>query len=331
MTSSGLLLPSSSTRQIHAFNPQARAGFLRCRHRRSYASQCIQRSVENVSEGTGNKGDSTQLSFQRREALLSTSALTAALFLSDLSSLPATAADIKTVFVAGASGSTGIRVVRELRKRGFTVRAAVRDVEKAREKGVQVDGGVELVTADVTQGADSLAAAMGNADAVISAIGGSGDANTYHAVDNEGNVALVDAALKKNIRKFVLMSSLLTNGKEAGQSLNPGYIFLNLFGNVLNEKLVSEKYLRASGLDYTIVRPGGLKKTPPSEVGNLVTGKEDTLFGLPTQRGKDISRDTVAEVLVEALRQPGASNKVVEVVAAKDEPERPSSEWFSNL
>ena len=31
----------------------------------------------------------------------------------------------------------------------------------------------------------SLAAAMGNADAVISAIGGSGDANTYHAVDNE--------------------------------------------------------------------------------------------------------------------------------------------------
>lgn len=97
----------------------------------------------------------------------------------------------------------------------------------------------------------------------------------------QGNVALVDAALKKNIRKFVLMSSLLTNGKEAGQSLNPGtisfepfplwrrvcdivnvsqettkmfnslllsgcdllnshagYIFLNLFGNVLNEKLV---------------------------------------------------------------------------------------------
>lgn len=35
-------------------------------------------------------------------------------------------------------------------------------------------------------------------------------------------MALVDAALKKKIRKFVLMSSLLTNGKEAGQSLNPG-------------------------------------------------------------------------------------------------------------
>ena len=40
-------------------------------------------------------------------------------------------------------------------------------------------------------------------------------------------------------------------------------------------------------------RPGGLKKDPPSEVGNLITSREDTLFGLPTQPGKDISRDTV--------------------------------------
>ena len=38
----------------------------------------------------------------------------------------------------------------------------------------------------------------------------------------QGNKKLVDAALKKKISKFVLMSSLLTNGKEAGQSLNPG-------------------------------------------------------------------------------------------------------------
>ena len=39
----------------------------------------------------------------------------------------------------------------------------------------------------------------------------------------------------------------------------------------------------------------------------------------------------VAAVLVEALRQPGASNKVVEVVASKKEPERPPAEWFKDL
>ena len=124
MTSIGLLLPLPSTRQIHAFNSQARPGVLRCRHRRSNASQCIQRTSEEASEGTANKvchksaqsrdmpvqtfvmhmlrhrlaqGGSMHLSFQRREALLSTAALTAAILLSDLSGLPAAAADIKTV------------------------------------------------------------------------------------------------------------------------------------------------------------------------------------------------------------------------------------------
>ena len=124
MASTGLLLTSSSTRQIHAFNSKARAGVLRCCHRRPFTSRCIQRNAEDASEGTGNKvchkfaqsrdmpvqsfvmhalthrlaqAGSTQLSLQRREALLSTASLTAALFLSDLGSLPAAAADIKTV------------------------------------------------------------------------------------------------------------------------------------------------------------------------------------------------------------------------------------------
>ena len=64
---------------------------------------------------------------------------------------PAAAADGTTVFVAGASGSTGRRVVRELRRKGLKVRAGVRDVEKARADGLALDEGVELVTADVTR------------------------------------------------------------------------------------------------------------------------------------------------------------------------------------
>merc|ERR550514_438304 len=65
------------------------------------------------------------------------------------------------------------------------------------------------------------------------------------------------------------------------------------FGGVLDEKLVAEKYLRASGLDYTIVRPGGLKATAPS--GALVVKGENTL------NSGEISRDTVAEVCVKAV------------------------------
>ena len=41
----------------------------------------------------------------------------------------------------------------------------------------------------------------------------------------QGNVNLVDAAVAKKIGKFVLMSSLLTNGAAVGQRFNPGNHF----------------------------------------------------------------------------------------------------------
>jgi hypothetical protein len=51
-------------------------------------------------------------------------------------------------------------------------------------------------------------------------------------------------------------------------------------------KLNAERHIQSAGVDYTIVRPGGLSNDPPS--GNLVFGSEDTLFG-----GR-ISRDLVS-------------------------------------
>jgi hypothetical protein len=54
-----------------------------------------------------------------------------------------------------------------------------------------------------------------------------------------------------------------------------GFTITNAFGGVLDEKIVAERHLRALGVDYTIVRPGGLKATPPS--GNLVVARENTL------------------------------------------------------
>lgn len=54
---------------------------------------------------------------------------------------------------------------------------------------------------------------------------------------------------------------------QVGQRDNPNYRFLNLFGAVLDHKLVAENYLRASGLGWAVVRPGGLSNEPPEKVG----------------------------------------------------------------
>ena len=85
---------------------------------------------------------------------------------------------------------------------------------------------------------------------------------------------LKDAAKAAGVKKVVLVSSILTNGRNWGQEKSPGFVVTNAFGNVLDEKLVAENYLKASGLDYTIVRPGGLKAKAPT--GALKILAEDT-------------------------------------------------------
>ena len=67
--------------------------------------------------------------------------------------------------------------------------------------------------------------------------------------------------------------------------------------------MVAENYLKKSGIDFTIVRPGGLKAKPPT--GSLQISGEDTL------NSGEISRDLVADVCVASLTDAKASNKVL--------------------
>ncbi|CAL9235513.1 unnamed protein product [Arabidopsis halleri] len=231
----------------------------------------------------------------------------------------------KKVFVAGATGQTGKRIVEQLLSRGFAVKAGVRDVEKAKTS-FKDDPSLQIVRADVTEGPDKLAEAIGDdSQAVICATGfrPGFDIFTPWKVDNFGTVNLVDACRKQGVEKFVLISSILVNGAAMGQILNPAYIFLNLFGLTLVAKLQAEKYIRRSGINYTIVRPGGLKNDPPT--GNVVMEPEDTLYE------GSISRDLVAEVAVEALLQEESSFKVVEIVARAEAPKRSYKDLFASV
>jgi uncharacterized protein YbjT (DUF2867 family) len=220
------------------------------------------------------------------------------------------------VFVAGATGNTGKRIVAQLSAKGYKVLAGIRDQKKA-DSLFGKDSNVTIVKFNLFY-AESIAGAIGDADAVVSALGYSGfNLGKYKEVDLTGTVNLIEGAKKAGVKKFVLLTSLLTNAKAIGQENNPNYKFLNAFGGVLDNKLEAEKALRSSGLDWTIVRPGGLSNEAPENLGGLYVSKEDTLLGVDSDPGRSISRDTVAEVIVEALSQDKASNKVVEIVQGK--------------
>nr|GEW62634.1 hypothetical protein [Tanacetum cinerariifolium] len=232
----------------------------------------------------------------------------------------------KKIFVSGATGKTGKRIVEQLLAKGFAVKAGVRDAEKAKTMFANQNQDLQIVNADVTEGPEKLAKAIGDdSDAVICATGFqySLDVLAPWKVDYYGTVNLVDACRKVGVSRFILVSSILVNGAAMGQLLNPAYIVLNAFGLVLVAKLQAEQYIRKSGINFTIIRPGGLKNDPP--IGNIVMEPEDTL-----SEGS-ISRDQVAEVAIESLLCPESSYKVVEIVARTEAPKTSFEELFASI
>ncbi|BAS97701.1 Os06g0360300, partial [Oryza sativa Japonica Group] len=230
-----------------------------------------------------------------------------------------------TVFVAGSTGRTGKRVVEKLLERGFGVVAGTTDVGRAR-RSLPQDPNLQLVRADVMEGTDKLVDAIRGADAVVCATGfrRSFDPFAPWKVDNFGTVNLVEACRKAGVTRFILVSSILVNGAAMGQLLNPAYTVLNLFGLVLVAKLQAEKHIRSSGINYTIIRPGGLTEQPPT--GNIVMEPEDTLYE------GSISRQQVAEVAVEALLcREESSYKVVEIVTRAEAHNRPLKDLFASI
>lgn len=215
-------------------------------------------------------------------------------------------------FVAGATGETGRRIVQELVARNIPVRALVRDLEQARTVLPQ---SAELVVGDVLK-PETLSEAIGDSTVLLCATGAkpSFDPTGPYKVDFEGTKNLVDVAKNKGIEHFVFVSSLCTS-----KLLHP----LNLFWLILVWKKQAEEYLQKSGLTYTIVRPGGLKNE--DNTNKIVMSSADTLFD------GSIPRTKVAQVCVEALSQAAARNKIVEIVAKEEAPEKSFAELFTSV
>ncbi len=157
---------------------------------------------------------------------------------------------------------------------------------------------------------------MGDSTVLLCATGAkpSFDPTGPYKVDFEGTKNLVDAAKAKGIEHFVFVSSLCTS-----QLFHP----LNLFWLILVWKKQAEEYIQKSGLTYTIVRPGGLKNE--DNPNSIVMQSADTLFD------GSIPREKVAQVCVEALFEPAAGNKIVEIVAKPEATSKSFGELFANV
>lgn len=216
------------------------------------------------------------------------------------------------VFVAGATGKTGRQIVRQLIDKNVSVIALVRDQEQAK---AILPASTKLIVGDILQ-PTTFESTLADCSVLICATGASPsfDPTGPYNVDFQGTKNLVDAAKKHNIQHFVLVSSLCVS-----KFFHP----LNLFWLVLYWKKQAEKYIQSSGIDYTIVRPGGLKDEDNSD--NILMSQADTLFE------GSIPRTKVAQVCIEALSQPQAKSKIVEIVASPNAASKTWSQLFANV
>lgn len=200
------------------------------------------------------------------------------------------------VVVAGGHGKISRHLLRLLAERGDDGVGMIRDPAQIADiKNVGSDAViVDLESADVQH----MASVLQGADAVVFAAGaGPGSSlERKDTVDRAGSVLLADAAEQAEVRRFLQVSSF-----GAGEEVPEGTD--EVFAAYLAAKTAAEQDLTArSGLDWTVLRPGGLTDDVP-------TGAV-TLSSPPLERGQ-VPRADVAAVLVALLDAPATAGKIL--------------------
>ena len=188
------------------------------------------------------------------------------------------------IAIVGAHGKVAQQLMRVLYDRGDDFVGLVRADEHAEDvyrlggEGVLLD----IERADV----DAIAEAFAGCDAVVFTAGaGAGSGiERKRTVDYEGSVKSAEAAAKAGIRRFVQVSAWGVDSPVADDASD-------VWRAYVEAKRDADAALRATDLDWTIIRPGRLTDDP-------ATGLVD--LGPDVARG-DVTRADVAAVVAAVI------------------------------
>jgi uncharacterized protein YbjT (DUF2867 family) len=205
--------------------------------------------------------------------------------------------DSAYILLAGASRGVGREIAQCLVQQGLQVKALLRTAAAQAELEAM---GISVVFGDALNVEDVERAMLGDSlSAVISTIGGLPRDGVR--ADYLGNKTLIDGAVKAGVQKFILVSSI--GSGNSAVALPPQA--LATLGAVLAEKEQAENYLVASGLTYTVIRPGGLKSEPAT--GNGLLTADPRIAGT-------IHRADVAQLVCRCLNSAKANNQILSAV-----------------
>jgi uncharacterized protein YbjT (DUF2867 family) len=148
------------------------------------------------------------------------------------------------ILIAGATGTLGVKLVRELKRRKYRLKILVRKTEQTEMFCEVVDVDDEILVGQVTD-PESIKGVARGTDAVISSVGitRQKDGHSYKDVDYGANRNLLNEALEAGVSRFVYIASL--NGQE----------MRHLKMIEAKERFVDE--LKDADIGHTVVRPNG--------------------------------------------------------------------------
>ncbi|GLB61994.1 SDR family oxidoreductase [Cytobacillus sp. NCCP-133] len=206
------------------------------------------------------------------------------------------------ILIVGANGQIGKQLAKLINDSSeHTVRAMIRKAEQAEyfEKM-----GAETVLASLEGTVDELAEAAKGCDAIVFTAGSGGHTGYDKTllIDLDGAVKTIEAAQKAGIDRFVMVSAIQANNREKwSDAIKPYFV----------AKHYADRLLESSGLNYTIVRPGGLTDDPG-------TGKIQAADNL--ERGF-IPRADVAKTVYAVLDKANAYKRSFDLISGEEDVE----------
>ncbi|MEJ8304573.1 SDR family oxidoreductase [Saccharibacillus sacchari] len=211
------------------------------------------------------------------------------------------------VLVIGANGQIGSRLIRLLAHEGkHQVKAMVRKQEQADQLRAE---GIEPVFANLEDRVDVLVEAIKGSDAIVftAGSGGSTGLDKTLLIDLDGAVKTMEAAEKAGVKRYVIVSAMQAHNRENwSEAIKPYYA----------AKHYADRMLETTGLDYTIVRPGGLKNDPGT---GRISAAENLEPGF-------IPRDDVATVIAAVLEDRNTYRRAFDLISG----DTPISEAFGS-
>ena len=203
------------------------------------------------------------------------------------------------VLVVGANGQIGRHFVQMLAESTqHTPKAMLRKEEQISFFNAL---GVESVVVSLEESVEEILYAMDGCDAVVFAAGSGAETGSDKTllIDLDGAAKTIEAAKENKTDRFLMVSAIHADRRENWSlDMAPYYVAKHHADNIL----------RASGLNYTIVRPGLLKNDPGT--GKVKVSDELDSGAVP--------REDVAKVLVHCLDNKTVYNKTFDLVSGED-------------